>query len=554
MVAQRARGNYKQANLFLGVMAGFAVLLGSFLVRSGVLSETSVHSFATPQKSIFITLTAVMVIWLVMSVGIWLWRFKDIQSEIAYETVWERHFGFFLGLIVLSATALVIMFGVTFPIWKPWLPGAGGASVDYTFYNKALLPVAFLMVLLMGLTPLMPWRNVQREGERPRPMRPFNMVVLGLTGLISVFFIGAAYWAWRGGFTAQNDPAYIAFGLILGLALVTNCVCLARASRGGILQTGSWLAHIGFIVMLGGVVITSRFNTTHSFNKVEMGERVRVLGREFSWQGQRPAQGAGDRDRMLIDMHMPDGRTVHLAPKLFISKISDQTMAWPQIVNEWFGGAWGDVYVEPAGVDLTGVVSVKDIKKDTPAQARIQHTRKDPEDFLEITFQGLDTSEMQRAIQSEGQNKTFTVWANLLVNVNGSVTQERVGLKLVPGPNGPTTQPVPLRLNGLNQPTGYSVVFKDTNMDPADLAASFDLVPDEKVTQAYFQVLHVPGIQVLWFGIYICLAGGFLTWRKRAQLARRPERASAPAPTGEAEPSGAPGRKGAPKPAPAGAE
>ncbi len=103
MLSQRNRGNFKQANLFLGVILGFSVLLGSFLVRSGVLGENSVHAFATPQKSVFITLLSIMCIWFVMGISIWLWRYKDIQSEIAYETTWERHFGFFLGVIILSA-------------------------------------------------------------------------------------------------------------------------------------------------------------------------------------------------------------------------------------------------------------------------------------------------------------------------------------------------------------------------------------------------------------------------------------------------------------------
>src|SRR5204863_251681 len=92
LLAQRNRGNFKQANLFLGILAGCAVLLGSFLVRSGVLTG-SVHAFDTPQKSVFDTLLGIMVLWFVGSTGIWLWRFKDIQASIAYDDVWERHFG-----------------------------------------------------------------------------------------------------------------------------------------------------------------------------------------------------------------------------------------------------------------------------------------------------------------------------------------------------------------------------------------------------------------------------------------------------------------------------
>src|SRR5262249_50749698 len=98
LLAQRNRGNFKQANLFLGIMTGATVLLSSFLNRSGVLASVSVHSFNTPQQGVFWTLLLIMVLWFVMSGAIWIWRFKEIQSKIAYENVWERHFGFFLGL------------------------------------------------------------------------------------------------------------------------------------------------------------------------------------------------------------------------------------------------------------------------------------------------------------------------------------------------------------------------------------------------------------------------------------------------------------------------
>jgi len=526
LLAQRSRGNFKQANLFLGLMAGFAVLLGSFLVRSGVLSETSVHSFASPQQNVFNTLLAIMGIWFVMSMAIWLWRFKDIQSEIAYETVWERHFGFFLGLIVLSAISVVVIFGVTLPIWKPWLPGLGGkVSVDYTFYNKALLPVCFVLVLLMGLTPLLPWRRVREDRETPL----FNKVALGLAAVFTLFFMFAAFWAWQGGFKTQNDPAYLGFGLILALSLVTNLVCMKRAARGGLLAASPWVTHVGFIVTLGGIIITSRFNTTHSFMKVDEGASVTALGRQFTYKGLREAKGKGDKNRFLVEM-TKDGKTTLLEPKFFISQQSGQPqlMAWPTIINEWIGGAWGDVYVTPAQVG-NGAVMLNDVKKDSPDPTRaiVQHRRSDPEDEITLQLTGLDLSEMQRAMKTRSR-EPFTVYAEVTLNVNGVEQQVKPGLRLIQSEGQPRTEPTPLRLAGLNQGTGYSLLFKDTNMEPGNVTANFELQPDEPVSQGYFQVMHVPGIQILWFGCYTMFAGAFLCWRRRVQLARRTSPATAP--------------------------
>jgi cytochrome c-type biogenesis protein CcmF len=521
LVAQRNKGNYKQANLFLALMAGTSVVLGSFIVRSGVLGETSVHAFASPQGNVFAILLGMLILWPTMSLAIFIWRFKDIRSEDAFESTWERHFGFFLGILSLSAIALIIMFGVTLPIWQPWLPFTGGGkpNVTYTFYNRALLPVTFGIVLLMALTPLMPWKQSKRE-EGPRPHKPFNRVWLVLCGAVTVAFLMAAGWAWTGGFQTRNDPAYIVVGLAVTLALITNFLCLNRSRKGGLLNTGPWVAHIGFLVMLGGVIVTSRFNTTHSFTKVAKGETVTVLGRQFSWEGQRPASGPGDRDRMLIDMKMPDGRVVHLAPKLFISKVNNQTMAWPQIINEWFGGAWGDVYVEPTGVDNSGTVPLKDVAKNIPTKLMVQYGRNDPEEEVIFTFESLEMGEMQKALQSKA-NKPFTIYANVSLNVNGTLHHEKLGLRVIPE-GGSRLEPVPVRMAGLNQSMGYSLQMTDLDPNPSDPKASFVLTPDVPVVQGYFQVLHVPGIQILWYGIYIMLAGAFLCWRRRVGMARQP--------------------------------
>lgn len=548
LLAQRNRGNFKQANLFLGVMLGASVLLGSFLVRSGILSENSVHSFAEPQFSVFVTLLVILAIWFVMSVVVWLWRFRDIQASIAYEHVWERHFGFFLGLIVLSAISVVVMFGVTLPIWKPWLPGAlgGKGSVDYTFYNKALLPVAYVMIVLMTLTPLMPWKNTGSG----RAMKPFTIVALILAALFTAFFLFAAVWAWMGGFVRQNDLAYIGFGLALALGLVTNAVVLRRAATGGILNASPWITHMGFMVMLAGIVITSRFNTTRSFAKVEKGQSVRAYGRDFTFQGSRPAANDQDRDRFLVDMKTADGKVRSLAPKLWNSKIAGQPMAWPEIVNEWFGGAWGDIYVEPSGIDHTGTISVTGVARGNPKPVGtvVQHRLGDPEDEVAFRFEELDTSEMQKALKAN-DGRPLIVHADVTMIVNGVSKRIRSAARVTMDeatPHANTVAPIPIE--GLRQPTRYSLRFK-ISMVPGRLTADFELQPAEAVTQGYFQVLHVPGIQVLWLGAYIMYSGAFMVFLRRRKLARRPAPAVAQTgPDPEPIPSRTPAKTPAPEP------
>ncbi len=521
LLSQRARGNFKQANLFIGVLVSNAVLLGSFLVRSGVLSEASKHSFASPQQAVFNTLLGIMVIWFVMSMGIWIWRFKDIQSEIAYDQVWERHFGFFLGLIVLSASAIIITFGVTMPIWKAWMPGLGQkANVDFTFYNKALLPVMYVTVLLMAITPLMPWRQA-REGK---PLPPFTKAVLGLSAAITAFFLFAAVWAWAGGFRGtRNDLAYLAFGMIMALSLTTTGVVLVRSLRGGILNAGAWVAHAGFLIMLLSVVITSRFNKTFPV-RLAQGETAHVLGMDWSWVGQRSAANAADRDRMLIDATTKDGRTMHFSPKLFVSKQGDgkQAMAWPEIHHEWWSSLWGDLYVEPTAVDLYNTVQIPDLKLNGPPSepVTIQRLKDAPQDFVSAQLLNLDMTDVQKAMRNN-TGRTPIAHMDLLLNVNGTEKKIREDIRLIQDPTqGMQFDPIPVPLEGLHQGVPY-VLFLDASLQPGNVTATAILKPEEARAQGYFQVLHVPGIQVLWLGCIVLFIGGFMTWRRRSQLAAR---------------------------------
>jgi len=104
--------------------------------------------------------------------------------------------------------------------------------------------------------------------------------------------------------------------------------------------------------------------------------------------------------------------------------------------------------------------------------------------------------------------------------VGGVPKKVRVASKVSVGA-GFSQEPVPFLIEGLNQPVPYRLHFK-TNLNPSELKADIELKPDEPVYQGYFTVLHVPGIQILWWGVYLMVAGGVLTWRRRAQLARRP--------------------------------
>lgn len=523
LIAQRNRGNYKQANLFLGLTAGTMIFLSSFLVRSGVLSETSVHAFASPQGSVFGILLGVLILWFVVSLAIWIWRFKDIQSEIAYDTTWERHFGFFLGIIVLTSVAVIITFGVFFvPVVLTKGFGLKQISIEYKFYNQALVPVMLVTVVLMALTPLMPWRRAREEA---RPLKTFDKVMLGLVALTAAFFMFGAVRAFLGGPgnhdaaapfpTGVNDLAYLGLAIMIGLALVTTFVCAARARRGGFLNTGPWVAHAGFLVLLFGVVFTSRFNRVFPIEGLKIGEVARlengdlVLGREWRFLGERPPANRFDRSRMLVEMKN-GSETFVFDPKIFISKQNErgEMMAWPVIKSE----GMNDVYVSPSGIVPKMIDGAENLARNKPVQLLLSEPG-EPEKKATVVFQDLDMAEFQKAISGDLSGAP-TIYANVDVTVDGQTHRVRPGMLIAMNEGKPEFKPAGF---GWIPGTDRIIAMADIGLDPKNVTTTLVTA----VPTASFQVLYVPGIQILWWGCYIMIAGAAMCFRRRSLLARR---------------------------------
>ncbi len=502
MLAQRARGNFKHANLFLGFLVFLAVLYGSFLTRSGVLEGMSVHSFASPGYAVYVGLLVLMLVWLVLGLGLWIWRYKDIQSEIAYDSVWERHFGFFLGMIVLCASALIVSVAVIAPkllLVKLFVKGA----VQYTYYNRAILPIAFVMLLLMAITPLAPWRQARDRAH----LKPFDKVALAVAGLLGVAFLPAGFYATMSAQKSHYGPALFVFAAAALLLLVTNSVMLFRTRRAGVLLFGAWLAHISFGLVMVGVVITSHFSRQQKL-EVPVGEARSAFGYNFTYRGMYvPPRNSHAHEAMRIEVSEPGQRPLVFRTPFFESQVSasrGEMMAWPRIWHRW----WGDVYIAPNG--RGGILSLKDMPKggrseevpvpQSTGEVDMVHLR-----FLDYEMGGVPPRD---AIE---RGEAIRIGAKAALVVNGKEYPITPWLSITPGAKH--SEPLAVTTREGRQ---YSVALTDVH--PNERTAGFNLGVGDS---AVFTVMTIPGIHVLWGGCYLLILGGFLAYRRRAVLARR---------------------------------
>jgi cytochrome c-type biogenesis protein CcmF len=276
MIVQEKRDMLKVWNITLIVGAFTLALLGTFLVRSGILD--SIHAFgASTVGGWFLGLIAVVV---VGSAALVVSRLDDLRSERKIDSLLSRESFFLLNNLVLVGLCFVVFWGTFFPLISEAVTG-NKASVGPPWFDRYTVPLALVLVLLSGVGPLLAWRRVTLAQVRrvfavPAAVALATLIALvlftGATGspaslvlfTFSAFTItSVASEFWRGVRTRRlvNDEH-------AGTALAS----IVRRNRR---RYGGYVVHLGVAVVLLGVAASSAF--THQVDvRLKPGETARV--------------------------------------------------------------------------------------------------------------------------------------------------------------------------------------------------------------------------------------------------------------------------------------
>ena len=278
------RGTFRSWTVLLAIVAFSLSLVGTFLVRSGVL--TSVHAFATdPRRGIFILLFLVVVVG--GSLALFAWRAPRVGLGSAFSPVSRE--SFLLANNVLLAVALAaVMLGTLYPLFLDALH-LGKISVGPPYFDAVFVPLMAPAVFLMAIGPVASWKRARLPDLWVRLRWAFGVAVAA--ALVLPFVLGR--WS-----------PLVAFGLWLGLWVVTSSVAqLAQrlrtspqATLGAKLraQSLSWygmtLAHLGVAVFIFGVTVVKGYETERDL-RMAPGQHTRIGGYDFEFKGTREVPG-----------------------------------------------------------------------------------------------------------------------------------------------------------------------------------------------------------------------------------------------------------------------
>ena len=153
------RDALKSWTILLAILTFSLSLIGTFLVRSGVL--TSVHAFATdPERGVFILLLLVIAIG--GSLALYAWRAPQLQSGGLFQPI-SREGGLVLNNLLLTTSAATVFLGTLYPLFLEAF-GGGKVSVGPPFFNATFIPLMVPLVIALGVGPLLPWKRADLGG------------------------------------------------------------------------------------------------------------------------------------------------------------------------------------------------------------------------------------------------------------------------------------------------------------------------------------------------------------------------------------------------------
>ncbi len=321
LLIQRRANKLIKTNLLLSIGTLLLVIYGTFLTRSGVLADFSVHSFT--DLGINNYLVGFMLLVAVGGPAMLLARVRTIPAEKLESNPTSREFGLAVGMLILLTVGFLVFLGTSSPLITRLF--GNPANVAMSYYHSLSIPAGIALLLILIIIPFTrlgstPSGTLIKRLTWPAVIAavvtiPINLIItLRLSDMLLVFL---AFWA-----------------------LVANAYTLFIIKNITLPRLGGHLAHLGFAVMVLGVVASSNYGTAERITLMT-GETEAALGYQLTYNErvEKPREEDSYLDVTLT--YGDEGR--QLRPKMYYSDYTKSYMRNPHVVESFTG----DLYVAP---------------------------------------------------------------------------------------------------------------------------------------------------------------------------------------------------------------
>lgn len=298
------RASFKAWTLLLAISAFSLCLLGTFLVRSGVL--VSVHAFASdPARGMFIL--AFMVLVIGGSLLLFAARGHKVRSRVN-NALWSRESLLLANNVLLVAAMLVVLLGTLLPLVHKQL-GLGSISIGEPFFNTMFTWLMVPFALLLGVGPLVRWGR-----DRPRKIRNLLIIAFISTLVLSLLLP----WLFESKVVAMTVLGLAMACWIAVLAIAEAALRISRGTKTTFSYWGMVAAHLGLAVTIVGIAFSQNYSVERDV-RMKSGDSVDIHEYRFTFRDVKEVTGPNWRGGVATIGVTRDGKpeTVLYAEKRY---------------------------------------------------------------------------------------------------------------------------------------------------------------------------------------------------------------------------------------------
>ncbi|MGD9487788.1 MAG: heme lyase CcmF/NrfE family subunit [Calditrichaceae bacterium] len=483
LIVQKMKGSLKKTNFVLVIITFILVIYATFLTRSGVLSDFSVHSFANLGINNY--LIVFMLTFLLLGFGIFLMRRNDIPFVAIDKAFANRENGLFVSIYVFLAFAFLTFIGTSSPIITGFL--STPSQVNISFYNQVNLPVAIIMALLLGIIPWLTWieHNNTDIIRRSLPSLVFAMVA-GITAY--VFGI--------------NKPLMLIFIVTAAFTTWTNIFVIFKQWKKGWQNTGAPVSHFGIGIMMIGIVVSGSLDKTDRLFLTQ-NQPTNVLGYELTYLGISEKEDG----KSVVNIKVRNESEEYTAqPRLYFSPKNNGMMREPDVRP----GFIEDLYISPLERQISAAASADHSMIIKKGESKIAGNYK-------IEFVEYD-------MNSHSESGNMNIGAVLNISNGSSAIKAVPVMEMSAQGRRPIPAAVHLESDG-GEPAHATVSLIGINASNKTVELSIkgfpgmshaSVAPAEKLV---IEISIKPFMTILWIGTIIMMTGGLISVLKRSKAA-----------------------------------
>jgi cytochrome c-type biogenesis protein CcmF len=489
-LTQRKSGAFVKTNFILSMLTFLTVLYSTFLTRSGVLGDTSVHSFVDPGMWVYWLLLGCIVVFATLGFGLLFLRMREMPKVPVEHSLFSREFALFLGAFALSFVAIFVVIGTSSPIITTIFKGKASA-VEISYYVKTNLPLGIAITFLSGLGQLLWWKHSKASSLLKSVSLP---VVLALATTALVLLLGS------------EEFLILLFTFCSAFSLFANLQVGYGVYMGNPKFVGGSIAHIGIAVMCLGFVTSERYDRRQTV-ALERGTTVDVLGYQLTYVGYKPYE----RDKYAFTIEVErEGLKRTVAPTMYYSEFTKGIMRHPDLINFLSK----DFYVAPMSLEEASTGSTQSLELARGQEVSVGS--------LSVTFVDFDFTNFERGSMLEG--KDFTIGVDLQVREGNK--KKPVKLLMKNSPQG--AEYIPFGYTA-DDGSAYELTLvrmmpdrEDKSKSRVEISARLPQPPGtpQKGETLIVEASIKPYINLVWVGTVTLVLGFLLTIIRRVEEAR----------------------------------